>query len=74
MITASERAAILEHAYVPEHLPHYVTAISGTEPFLIDDFVVHLAWTQLVFVGYSLRGDFDETQMLDALGEAKARF
>jgi hypothetical protein len=74
MITDSERATILEHACVPEHLPHYVTAISGTEPFLIDDFVAHLTGTQLIFVGYPLRGDFDETKMLETLDEAKARF
>jgi len=74
MISNTERATILEHAYLPEHLPHYVTAISGTEPFLIDDFVVHLSGTQLVFVGYPLRGDFDDEKMLTALEDAKARF
>jgi len=74
MISNSERAIILEHAYVPEHLPHYVTAISGSEPFLIDDFAVHLSETQLVFVGYPLRGDFDDEKMLGALEEAKAYF
>jgi len=74
MISDSERAAILEHAYVPEHLPHYVTAISGTEPFLIDDFVAHLARRQLVFIGYPLRGKIDGDRMLAALEEAKARF
>ena len=60
MITASERAYIIENAYVPEHLPHYVTAISQTEPFLVGDFVVHVVGTQLVFVGYrkSQRGLF----------------
>lgn len=74
MITDSERATILEHAHVPEHLPHYVTAISGAEPFLIDDFVLHLSGTQLIFVGYPLHGNFDEEKMLTALENAKARF
>ncbi len=74
MITPDERAFIAEHAYVPEHLPHYVNAISRTEPYLIGDFVVHVAGTQLVFVGYPLKGNFNETQLLEALDEAKARF
>ena len=74
MITPDERALIDKHAYVPEHLPHYVSAISRTEPYLIGEFVVHLAGTYLVFVGYPLIGYFDETQMLEALDEAKARF
>jgi len=72
MITPDERAFIAEHAYVPEHLPHYVSAISHT--YLIGDFVAHIAGTQLVFVGYPLKGNFNETQMLEALDEAKARF
>ena len=74
MITDSECAYILEHAHIPEHLPHYVSAISRTEPFLIDGFVAHLAGTQLVFIGYPLRGDFNEKQMLDALDDVKTRF
>ena len=74
MITPNERALIAEHAYIPEHLPHYVSAISRTEPYLIGDFVAHLAGTSLVFVGYPLKGDFNEIQMLEALDEAKARF
>lgn len=74
MITASERAYIIEHAYVPEHLPHYVTAISQTEPFLVGDFVVHVVGTQLIFVGYSLSENFNEAQLLESLEEAKALF
>jgi hypothetical protein len=74
MITPSEREYIAEHAYVPEHLPHYVTAISRTEPFVIGNFVLHVAGSHLVFVGYPLCGDFNEVQMLEALDQAKARF
>jgi hypothetical protein len=74
MITASEQAFIQEHAYVPEHLPHYVSAISRTEPFLMGDFVIHAARKRLIFVGHPLLGYFDETQMLEALAEAKSRF
>lgn len=74
MITSAERAHILEHAYVPEHLPHYVTAISQTEPFLIGDFVAHVRGAELIFVGYSLDENFDAARMLDALERARARF
>ncbi len=74
MITPEEQGHIIEHAYVPEHLPHYVTAISQTEPFLIDDFLVHVADTHFVFVGYPLSGADDESRMLKALDGAKERF
>jgi hypothetical protein len=74
MITPAERAYIAEHAYVPEHLSHYVTAISQTEPFLFGNFVVHVRSEHVILVGYPLRGDFDDAQMLRLLDEAKARF
>ena len=47
MITAEEESTIEDHAYVPEHLPQYVTPISGAEPFLLDDFLAYrkkIAW------------------------------
>ncbi len=74
MITPEEQGYIIEQAYVPEHLPHYVTTISQTEPFLADDFVVHVAGTHLIFVGYPLSGGADESRMLKALDGAKERF
>ncbi|MCX7840097.1 MAG: hypothetical protein N2559_11675, partial [Anaerolineae bacterium] len=74
MITPTERTFILHHAYVPEHLPHYVTAISQTEPFLIGDFVAHVRDVQLIFVGYPLDENFDVARMLDALERARTRF
>jgi hypothetical protein len=74
MITNAERAYILEHAYVPEHLPYYVTAISQTEPFLVRDFVIHTSGNMLIFIGYPLREPFNEPGMLEALSEARTRF
>ncbi|MCI0477259.1 MAG: hypothetical protein L0Y55_13505, partial [Anaerolineales bacterium] len=74
MITPAERAYIAGRAYIPEHLPHYVTAISQTEPFLIGDFVAHVRGAHLIFVGYPLSENFDAVQMLAALEQAQARF
>ncbi len=74
MITDAEQAYIAEHAYVPEHLPHYVTAIARTEPFLLGEYVAHLAERNLVFVGYPLTGDFEAGNMLDGLEQARDRF
>jgi hypothetical protein len=74
MITASQNCYIEEHAYVPEHLYHYVTAISRTEPFLIDDFLVHVKKDHLIFVGYPLRGPWGEKQMVRVLENAIKRF
>ena len=74
MISERERACIAKYACVPEHLPHYVSAIAQTEPFLIGEYVIHVRESQLVFVGYPLGVEFEETHMLAALGEAKIRF
>lgn len=74
MITPAERAYIYERAYVPEHLPHYVSAISQTEPFLLGEFVVHVAGAHLIFVGYPLRESPKEQQILEKLDEARERF
>lgn len=73
MITSSERAHIAEHAYVPEHLPHYVSAISRTEPYLFEDFVVHVADTLMIFIGYPLRGEHDEARLAATLDQARAQ-
>lgn len=74
MISPNELTYITDHAYVPEHLPHYVTAISRTEPFLLGNFVAHITGTHLVFVGYPLDETFEEAQLLKALEQAKSEF
>jgi hypothetical protein len=74
MINSSERAYIAEHAYLPEHLPDYVSAISDTEPYLIGDFVLHVRADCVIFVGYPLVGEWHEARLLAALEQAQTRF
>lgn len=74
MITPAQNDYIRKQAYVPEHLPAYVTAISGAEPFLHDDFVFYVDRDRLTFIGYPLHEPFDETRLATALDEAAARF
>jgi len=74
MITVSQQRYIEDYAYVPEHLSHYVTAVSQTEPFFIDDFLVHVKKDHLVFVGYPLKGPWGEKQMNKVLESAIQRF
>ena len=52
MLSQEEKALIYRQAYVPEHLPQYVAAISHAEPHLVGD---HLCFTRrkhLIFIGY----------------------
>ncbi|MBM4307048.1 MAG: hypothetical protein FJ115_08935 [Deltaproteobacteria bacterium] len=74
MITAGQRDYIEDHAYVPEHISQYVTAISQTEPFLFEDFLVYLKRDHLIFVGYPFLEPFEEKRMKAALEKAIRRF
>jgi len=74
MITVSQRRYIEDYAYVPEHLPDYVSAISKTEAFLIDDFLIHVKKDYLIFVGYPFREPFDKKQMVKVFENAIKRF
>jgi len=73
MITSAQQDYIEEHAYVPEHIPHYVTAISQTELFLFRDFLAYAKKNHLIFVGYPLEETFEEKGIKSALEEAIKR-
>ncbi|MCX7668600.1 MAG: hypothetical protein N2439_00820 [Anaerolineae bacterium] len=73
MITLAQRRYMETHAYVPEHLPCYVEAIAGAQPFLCGDYVAYAAADRLIFVGYPLGGVYDEAAWLAALDDAMAR-
>jgi len=73
MITAVQQDYIKDHAYVPEHVPQYVTAISETEPFLFGDFLAYAKKDHLIFIGYPLKETFQEKKMQMALKGAIKR-
>jgi hypothetical protein len=74
MITASQKDYIEEHAYLPEHMIHYVTAVSEAEAFLFGAYLAYSKKDLLIFVGYPLEEDFEEKKMEKALNEARRRF
>lgn len=61
MLSEHERDFVYERGYVPEHLPDYVTAVSGAEPFLHEDYLCYVRASHLIFVGYSLDKDRSDT-------------
>ncbi len=73
MITAAEEKHIERHAYLPEHVPEYVTAISQTEAFLFGNFLVYAKEGLLILIGYPLGEPFDEKRMEEALEGAVKR-
>src|SRR4030042_726720 len=68
MITAAQQHYIEDHAYVPEHIPQYVTAISKMEPFLFGDFVAYAEKDRFIFVGYPLEEAFKGKKMKKGAG------
>jgi len=59
MITADEASEILSRAYVPEHAVGLMTAVSGGEPFLVEDYFCCRKDDVLIVVGYPLGRSFD---------------
>ena len=54
MLNSDEQHRIYQQAYVPEHLPDYVSAISGSEPYLFQDYLCYFHRNHLLFIGYPL--------------------
>jgi hypothetical protein len=59
MLNDQERKWIYRHAYLPEHLPDYVGAVSGAEPFLHQNYLYFFGKKHLIFNGYPLKPDSD---------------
>ena len=59
MLNDQERQWIYRHAYIPEHIPDYVGAVSGAEPFLHANYLCFLGKNHLFFNGYPLGPDAD---------------
>ena len=73
MITAAQEDYIERHAYVPEHIPQYVTAISQTEPYLFGDYLAYAKKGHFILVGYPLKEAFEEKRLESALEDAVQR-
>jgi len=52
-LNEKELQFVYQHAYLPEHLPDYVEAISGASPYLLDDYICFAQRNHLIFNGYS---------------------
>src|SRR5574341_385824 len=74
MLTPPEERFVLDHAYVPEHVPGYVQAISGADPCLLGDYLCFRIDSSLLINGYPLGIPFDETALGRTIESAVSRF
>ncbi|MGD2124541.1 MAG: hypothetical protein PVG99_00585 [Desulfobacteraceae bacterium] len=72
MLNKEERRLVYEYAYLPEHLPDYVEAVSGGKAHLLDDYLCFTRRSHLLFIGYPLKGKTSDPQR--AYQEACERF
>jgi len=70
MITAAQEEHIERHAYLPEHVPEYVTAISETEAFLFGGYLAYARQGLVILIGYPLGEPFDQKRMEEARDSA----
>jgi hypothetical protein len=57
MLSNQDLSHIYRHAYIPEHLPDYVEAISSAKPHLIENHLCFIRNNHLIFIGYSFGAD-----------------
>lgn len=62
MLNREERSLVYQHAYLPEHLPSYVEAVSGAEAHLEGDCLCFSRGSHLIFVGYPLKDKTSDIQ------------
>jgi len=74
MLSPADEAFVARHAYVPEHVPGYVTAVSAVEPHLVEDYLCYQAGETLVFIGYPLGRTSEGTDLARTISAAVARF
>ncbi|MCX7671853.1 MAG: hypothetical protein N2439_17510, partial [Anaerolineae bacterium] len=73
MITPAQRRTIETHAYVPEHLPRYVGAITDARPHLFGDYLAYAVGDRLIFVGYPLYNNSKVRSESESVGAGRLR-
>lgn len=66
MLNRNEQDHIFQHAYVPEHLVEYVTAISRGKPHYFQDYLFYVHRNHLTFIGYPLMDKPEEMSKIYA--------
>lgn len=54
MLSKEDRRFIYQQAYLPEHLPDYVSTVSGARPYLIENHICFCHRRHMMFIGFPL--------------------
>jgi hypothetical protein len=74
MISPADRRRIDSQASIPEHLVGLMSAISGGEPFLVQDYLGFAKDPWVILIGYPLAGPFTASAFGQALAEVLGEF
>ncbi len=74
MITVEQEKAILQQAYVPEHIVSLMALLSKGEPFLMEEFLCFARDDWLIVVGYPLGHPFEVGALSRVLEASIKRF
>jgi hypothetical protein len=74
MLTAEEQSYILENAYVPEHCISLISCLSGSEPFLMEDFFICLKSKWVILIGYPLDDRFTTQRLETVVSKIRKKF
>lgn len=73
-LNSGEVAYCEQRAYVPEHLPAMMAAISHAQPFMADAYLGFARQNWLIFVGYPLEGFFSAPTCQKAVAAAQRAY
>lgn len=62
MLSKQELSRVYRHAYLPEHLPHYVEPFSSAKAHLIDDHLCYRRKDHLLFIAYPIGSDAGDSK------------
>lgn len=74
MIRGESLDRIASYAYVPEHIPAYVSSVTMAEPFLLGAYLCYVRGDHLAFIGYPLDRESTGEEMEMALRQALREF
>jgi len=74
MLTLAEEDYIRRYAYLPEHLPDYVYAVSNAEPYLFREYLFYYGNGCITLIGYPLNGTPTKKDIVEIFDYATERF
>jgi len=73
-LRSDDQDYVIRQAYVPEHIPDLMVAISEAEPFFVESYLGYAKDNWIIFVGYPLEGQFDAKKCITLVERIKTEF